>query len=618
MSKHKKLTQKEKYSIWVTENLGEKTGMWYAPYLEELGALLKRFELHIGYKENFFDYKNYEDFKVIYKQITQQSDAEITEILNGGKVRYPQSYAAEKIKWYQKYAQYSYERGERKSPDNLGGIVDFGTILRSYLKFLYYQDRPGLIYPKKESKMATYDGEFDDSINYWVISAPYDKKLWNEQVIESFVALAAEEYLGDFRQYDSRSSIERVFSKKRQDGHRAPIYSKGIWEFCRGMGFGDVVYAKMGSKKIVGRGIIIGDYEYKQTKARYKHRRKVAWTEIGEWELRSPISAKALTCFTPTLHHEYPEWLSYIDNLINGEKLDEANIRIKEFKEKDSYGAKDFLSEVFMTENEFNHLVSVLKNKKNLILKGAPGVGKTFIADRLAYAIMEKKDDSRILMVQFHQSYSYEDFIEGYRPMTSGAGFELKQGPFVKFARRAEGDPELDYFFIIDEINRGNMSKIFGELMILIETDKRGKQINLLYSNEKLSVPKNLYIIGTMNTADRSLALLDYALRRRFAFIEIPPAFDDPTFKKYIAKYDQPEALWPMIEEVKRLNVSIKEAFGSGFRIGHSYFVGANTSGRVKEVVEYEIIPQLYEYWFDDEQQAAAWADILRECCDGN
>jgi len=222
-------------------------------------------------------------------------------------------------------------------------------------------------------------------------------------------------------------------------------------------------------------------------------------------------------------------------------------------------------------------------------------------------------------MIQFHQSYRCEDFIEGYRPKAEGEGFELKQGPFVKFARKAERDAERDYFFIIDEINRGNMSKIFGELMMLIETDKRGKQVNLLYSNEKFSVPKNLFIIGMMNTAHGSLALLDYALRRRFAFIDVEPAFENLTFKKYIKKIDHPEALLRVIEEIKRLNESIKEELGTGFRIGHSYFIGdafnMNATERVREVVEYEIIPQLYEYWFDNEEKAADWASRLRACC---
>jgi len=612
MSEHvNEFTQKEEYSIWVAENLGEKTSTWYAPYLERLGVLFAKFDLYVGYNGNFFAYKNYEEFKDIYQRIIKQSDEEIAEILKGSKVRYPKSYAAQKITWRQ---------GLRSSSDKCGTIVDFGIVLRSYLKFLYYRDRPGLVYPDKESKRATYEGEFDDSINYWVISTR-DNKLWDDQISAGFVALK-DKFLGDFRQYESREAIECVLSEKRDDGvkgKRQNIYSKAVWEFCKEIQFGDVIYAKIGSKKIVGRGIVVGDYEYDEMKAEYQHIRKVAWTEIGEWELREPITPKVLTCITPTRHHTYPEWLSYVDKLISGEGINLIELTVKE---NERYGAKDFLSEVFIEEKELNRLVAVLENKKNLILKGAPGVGKTFIADRLAYAMMEEKDDSRILMIQFHQSYSYEDFIEGYRPKAEGDGFELKQGPFVKFARLAAGDPERDYFFIIDEVNRGNISKIFGELMVLIETDKRGKQVNLLYSNEKFSVPENLYIIGMMNTADRSLALLDYALRRRFAFIEIEPAFENPTFKKYVEKVAHPETLLRVIEEIKRLNVSIEAELGIGFRIGHSYFIGdafsVNANARVVEVVEYEIIPQLYEYWFDDEQKAAGWADSLRECCYGN
>ena len=280
------------------------------------------------------------------------------------------------------------------------------------------------------------------------------------------------------------------------------------------------------------------------------------------------------------------------------------------------YSKEDFLSEVFINEDELGKLQSVLQNKKNLILKGAPGVGKTFIADRLAYLMMEEKDNSRIQMIQFHQSYSYEDFIEGYRPKADGEGFELKQGPFVKFARKASRDPEREYFFIIDEVNRGNMSKIFGELMMLIETDKRGKSVNLLYSNEKFSVPSNLYIIGMMNTADRSLALLDYALRRRFSFYDIAPAFENSTFLDYINSIGSPVKVQKAIETIKSLNKTITEELGKGFQIGHSYFVGyaftVDAESRLVEVIEYEIIPQLYEYWFDDEEKAEVWANKLR------
>ena len=141
-------------------------------------------------------------------------------------------------------------------------------------------------------------------------------------------------------------------------------------------------------------------------------------------------------------------------------------------------------------------------------------------AKRLAYSILGEKDDGKIEMVQFHQSYSYEDFMMGYRPNANG-GFELKEGPFYSFCKKAEEDKEHKFFFIIDEINRGNLSKIFGELFMLLEQDKRNEKIKLLYKDELFSIPENLYVIGTMNTADRSLALPDYALRRRFAFYKM-------------------------------------------------------------------------------------------------
>lgn len=208
-----------------------------------------------------------------------------------------------------------------------------------------------------------------------------------------------------------------------------------------------------------------------------------------------------------------------------------------------------------MSGTDYQTLVSLLKNKKNIILQGAPGVGKTFAAKRLAYSMMGVKDSSRVMMVQFHQSYSYEDFIMGFRPASTG--FELKKGPFYSFCKKAETDIENDYFFIIDEINRGNLSKIFGELFMLIENDKRGVSLQLLYSDEKFSVPANVYIIGMMNTADRSLAMLDYALRRRFAFFEFSPAFETEGFRayrqeKYNKKFDN------LIAAIEKLNVAIE------------------------------------------------------------
>ena len=194
-----------------------------------------------------------------------------------------------------------------------------------------------------------------------------------------------------------------------------------------------------------------------------------------------------------------------------------------------TYTKSDFLKEVFMTEADYDLLRAKLENKKNIILQGAPGVGKTFSAKRLAYSIIERKDDSQICFIQFHQSYSYEDFIEGYKPNKDG--FELQKGVFYNFCEKAKSNPNKQYFFIIDEINRGNLSKIFGELLMLIERDYRGEKMTLTYSKDEFCVPDNLYIIGMMNTSDRSLAMIDYALRRRFSFFDIKPGFNTIGFQ---------------------------------------------------------------------------------------
>lgn len=280
----------------------------------------------------------------------------------------------------------------------------------------------------------------------------------------------------------------------------------------------------------------------------------------------------------------------------------------------EKYTKDDFLKEVYMTGNRYDKLVSVLRNKKNLILQGAPGVGKTFTARKLAYSMMGEKDDSRIEFVQFHQNYSYEDFMMGYKPTEHG--FELKYGVFYRFCRKALNRPDQDFFFIIDEINRGNMSRIFGELLMLIEKSYRGKKITPAYSEEPFAVPENLYIIGMMNTADRSLALIDYALRRRFGFFEIEPGFDSEGFRRYQDSLES-ETFDRLTDKIIELNRAITndKALGRGFRIGHSYLCGKNkdeyTDEWLREVVEFDILPQLSEYWFDDNEEVSHWESVL-------
>ena len=279
----------------------------------------------------------------------------------------------------------------------------------------------------------------------------------------------------------------------------------------------------------------------------------------------------------------------------------------------DAYTKSDFLDEVYMTEKRYESLVAVLRNKKNIIMQGAPGVGKTFAARRLAWSMMGEKDDGRIEFVQFHQNYSYEDFMMGYKPVEEG--FELKYGIFYRFCQKAANQPDKAFFFIIDEINRGNMSKIFGELLMLIEKDYRGTKATLAYNGLSFSVPENLYIIGMMNTADRSLAMIDYALRRRFSFFEVEPGFESDGFIHYQNSLNN-ETLNELVNKVKDLNreISLDKSLGKGFCIGHSYFCGRDvcTEEWLHSIVDYDILPMLSEYWFDDANKLQRWENILQ------
>lgn len=569
----------------------------------------------------------------------------------------------------------------------------------------------------------------DKPIRYWVYAPGGNALKWEECQQQSMICIGWDN-IGDLTQYATINEI----MKKLQKVHDNPDKSfendrKALWDFCHEMKPGDIVFAKQGQSKIIGRGVVTGDYVYDVTRSSYRHVRKVNWSHIGLWEAPAhTIPMKTLTDFTtytediakiealfnsaterhywwlvakPTIWSLYDmavgEEESYtlynnngnprrlFKNFLNAKKgdvvigyeatptkqivalleierendgkeiffkkietlaspVDFASIKdidelsdmeflknkngsffqlskdeytvlmdiirednpIAQKKDNEKYCDSDFLNEVYMNVEELTTLKKLLSSKKNIILQGAPGTGKTFAATRLAYAIMGEKDKSRIEFIQFHQNYSYEDFIMGYKPEEDG-GFKLKKGVFYNFCRAAKSAPDKPFFFIIDEINRGNLSKIFGELLMLIENCYRNDNnaVRLPYSEELFSVPDNLYIIGMMNTADRSLAMIDYALRRRFAFFKMKPGFDSDGFKKYqnvidSTKFDK------VVASIKTLNHDIinDDSLGDGFCIGHSYFCNQKNfdADWLRNVVMYDIAPMLEEYWFDNKE----------------
>lgn len=460
---------------------------------------------------------------------------------------------------------------------------------------------------KKEKNIDALADEDVHTVRYWIYAPGEGSCMWDEFYTLGIMAIGWGE-IGDLSTFDSKDAMKIKMREVIDESLSYKNAAHATWQFANEMKIGDIVFVKKGIHQIIGRGVVMSDYEYDNTRDdEYKNIRQVDWTHNGEWPHQGQAVMKTLTDIT-----SYTDYVEKLNSLFEDETEEDAEDVEKTYP---PYTKEDFLSEVFMPEEEYDKLSGILRIKKNIILQGAPGVGKTFVAKRIAFSMMGVKDVERVMMVQFHQSYSYEDFIMGFRPSTDG--FELKRGAFYNFCKKAEIDGDNDYFFIIDEINRGNLSKIFGELFMLIENDKRGVSLQLLYSDEKFSVPKNIYIIGMMNTADRSLAMLDYALRRRFAFFEIKPGFTTDGFREYrmSLKNEKFDKLIACVESLNNV-ISNDESLGDGFCIGHSYFCNllpdTIDDQVLSGIVEYELIPLLKEYWFDEPIKVKDWSINLR------
>ncbi len=281
-----------------------------------------------------------------------------------------------------------------------------------------------------------------------------------------------------------------------------------------------------------------------------------------------------------------------------------------------TYTMDDILKDgCFLETTKLSEILSRLEEKQNLILQGPPGTGKTWLAKRLAYALIGQKSDDNVRSVQFHPNLSYEDFVRGYRPSSDGK-LELEDGPFMKIIEAAREGQSSRHVIVIEEINRGNPAQILGEMLTLLESDKRtpDEALELTYrkhKGERVHIPENLYVIGTMNMADRSLAMVDFALRRRFAFVNMEPALNERWSGWVNQQCDiDPETLSRIKNKLDSLNETIADDpnLGPQFRIGHSFVTPNdkidNANDWFRQVVETEIGPLLDEYWYDDRQKA--------------
>lgn len=460
---------------------------------------------------------------------------------------------------------------------------------------------------QRDSKGSALADDDVDTIHYWIYSPGDNASNWEEYYAKGIMAIGWSE-LGDLSDYEKSSDIRKTLELEYGEKGSYKNDTKATWQFANEMKIGDIVFAKKGMHTIVGRGQVISDYIFDESQSfDNQNIRQIDWTHKGEWEHPGNAVTKTLTDIT-----SYTNYVKKLNGIFDGEYYDDDNFEDIEYP---LYEKSKFLEEVYMDEKNYDILVNLLRKKKNIVLQGPPGVGKTFAAKRLAYSMIGEKNQDRVMMIQFHQSYSYEDFIEGFRPSSNGMSFDIKKGAFYNFCKEASDDSDNEYFFIIDEINRGNLSKIFGELFVLMENDKRGNDLHLLYSDELFNIPENVYIIGMMNTADRSLAMMDYALRRRFAFYEMQPGFDTIGFKNYRENI-QNDKFKNLINTVIQLNndITLDDSLGEGFCIGHSYFCDLYNGDyqELSNIVEFELIPLLKEYWFDEKQKIKDWSQKLR------
>lgn len=432
---------------------------------------------------------------------------------------------------------------------------------------------------------------------YWMYSPGNNAVYWDAYFEEGVMGLGWDK-LGDLSQYPTKESI--VAKLRELSGDQTASYmndSLACWEFVNVVKVGDIIIPKRGMVEYLGYGIVDSEYRYEPERGDYPNIRSVRWIKRGNFlETRGTIVTKTLTNVTP-----YKEYVERLRAMI----IDNPSLQVTGVEPLN---------------------ISYDSRPRNFILYGPPGTGKTWSTSSFALSLAEGRDfesyaaessdelkrryrllveAGRVEFVTFHQSFSYEEFIEGIRPKVQGDGltYAIEDGIFKSFCAQAREDTGNPYIFIIDEINRGNVARVFGELITLIESDKRERAKNasssrLPYSRTRFSIPANVFIVGTMNTADRSVEALDTALRRRFCFKEMPPKLSLLAEGEFAI----PEVALNLLLDT--INRRIARLLDKDHQIGHAYFLSVHEADdpivALREVFRDNIIPLLKEYFYND------------------